>query len=129
MPLPPRSYIGTTGGVEAMASFQQKFFPDVYARSEAPPSGESDPYCVYNDVYLQLFSSSLFLAGMFITLPASYVCRRYGRKPVMQAAGVFFLAGSILNALAPALWALVVCRILFGFGIGCGNQVGPPVPL
>jgi hypothetical protein len=33
-----------TGGVTAMASFQEKFFPDVYARTEAGVT-DNNPYC------------------------------------------------------------------------------------
>jgi hypothetical protein len=38
----PAADIGIVGGVEAMASFQQQFFPDIYAKTT---SGVSDDPC------------------------------------------------------------------------------------
>lgn len=35
--------IGVTGGVTSMPEFQQKFFPDVYAATQAP-ADSSNPY-------------------------------------------------------------------------------------
>lgn len=107
-----------------MASFQKKFFPDVYERTESGASSDS-LYCVYSDHLLALFTSSLFLAGMFISLPASYVTRKYGRKITMIFAGACFLLGSALNSAAQNLAYLIVGRIFLGFGIGSANVVVP----
>ena len=117
--------IGVTGGVESMASFQQKFFPDVYARTESESTDTNSAYCTYADHMLQLFTSSLFLAGMFMSLPASYVTRVYGRKITMIFAGACFLLGSALNAAAQNLSYLIAGRIFLGFGIGAANVVVP----
>ena len=105
--------LGVTGGVESMASFQQKFFPEVYARTESG-GGDDSRYCIYNDHILQLFTSVLFLAGLLVSLPASYVTRRYGRKVTMICAGAFFLVGAGLNAGAQDLGMLIVGRIFLG---------------
>ena len=116
--------IGVTGGVESMASFQQKFFPEVYARTELGAQN-TNPYCTYNDWQLQLFTSSLFLAGLVISFPASYITRKYGRKVTMVFAGINFLAGASINAGAQDLAMLIIGRILLGFGIGSANAVVP----
>jgi hypothetical protein len=62
----------------AMASFQEKFFPSVYEHNQNYE--DTDPYCKFNDQMLQLFTSSLFLAGMFcplIMFPVSWSVRVY----------------------------------------------------
>ncbi|KAL4422990.1 hypothetical protein ABPG77_005470 [Micractinium sp. CCAP 211/92] len=112
--------IGITGGVESMAPFNEKFFPEVAA---APPS--TDPYCKYNDQKLQVFTSILFLAGMFSSFFAGYVTRHFGRKMTMTIGGLWFLAGAGLNAGARHLWMLIIGRLFLGFGVGFANQVVP----
>ncbi|KAI7837475.1 hypothetical protein COHA_008733, partial [Chlorella ohadii] len=101
--------IGVTGGVVSMPSFTQKFFPDVYERSQNP-APESSPYCVYDDQLLQLFTSSLFLAGMFMSVFAAALTRKLGRKGCMFFASMCFLLGTGLNAGAHNLAMLVVGR-------------------
>lgn len=81
--------------------------------------------CRYNSHTLQLFTSSLFLAGLVISLPAAYATRKFGRKFTMICAAAFFLIGSALNAAAQNLAMLIVGRIMLGFGIGSANAVVP----
>ncbi|GAB4821174.1 hypothetical protein N2152v2_008220 [Parachlorella kessleri] len=116
--------IGVTGGVTSMPEFLQKFFPSIYDRTQQP-SDSKDPYCTYDDQKLQLFTSSFFLAGMFVSFFAGSVVRRWGRKPTMLIASVLFLAGAGLNAGAQDLAMLVIGRVLLGFGVGCGNNAVP----
>ena len=53
--------IGVTGGVTSMESFLDFFFPFLNA---AQHSASTSPYCHFDSQMLQLFTSSLFLAGM-----------------------------------------------------------------
>jgi DHA1 family bicyclomycin/chloramphenicol resistance-like MFS transporter len=48
---------------------------------------------------------------------------RFGRKPVMEAGLLFYIAGSLLAITATALWALYVSRMLQGLGAACGVVV------
>lgn len=89
--------------------------------SDAPP----DPWCTYNDQALQLFTSSLFLAGLFSSFFAGWLTRTHGRKATMVAAALCFLVGAGLNAGAVNLGMLIAGRICLGLGIGCANQVVP----
>lgn len=116
--------IGITGGVESMPSFQQQFFPDVYARTTSN-STDTNPYCTYEDHSLALFTSSLFLAGLVASLFASSITRKFGRKVTMAVASLSFLLGAGLNAGAQNLGYLIAGRIFLGIGIGNGNQVVP----
>eukprot|EP00887_Chlorella_sp_A99_P000118 scaffold16.g118.t1 len=116
--------LGVTGGVESMDSFLSQFFPSIYEEKQADSNNYS-PYCVFNDNMLSLFTSSLFIAGLFASLVASQVTRWYGRKWSMLIGGLWFLAGGILNAAAQDLAMLIVGRIFLGFGIGFANSSVP----
>ena len=77
----------------------------------------------YNDQGLQLFTSSLFLAGLFASFGAGYITRKFGRKATMMLACSCFLVGAGLNAGAQDLAMLIVGRIFLGCGIGNASQV------
>ncbi|KAJ7959861.1 Sugar transport protein [Quillaja saponaria] len=114
--------IGITGGVTSMADFLKKFFPGVYQRTQEEVNST---YCKYDSHGIQLFTSSLYLAGLTATFFASYTTRRLGRRLTMLIAGVFFIAGTVFNAAAQDLAILIFGRILLGCGIGFANQVVP----
>lgn len=109
------------GGVTSMDHFLKKFFPSVYRKTKEPDLNSN--YCKYDNQGLQLFTSSLYLAGLTATFFASYTTRRLGRRLTMLIAGVFFIAGVILNAAAMNLAMLIIGRILLGCGVGFANQV------
>ncbi|CAL1402248.1 unnamed protein product [Linum trigynum] len=114
--------VGISGGVTAMDSFLKPFFPHVYIKKH---TARSNNYCKYNDHYLQLFTSSLYLAAIVASFVASLVCKRLGRRPAMQIASVFFFTGAAINAAALNLPMLIIGRLLLGAGVGFGNQTVP----
>jgi len=107
-----------------MDDFLQKFFPHVYYKKYSGSLHESH-YCKYDDQGLQLFTSSLYLAGLVASYFASFTTRVFGRTVSMLIAGISFLVGSIINAAAANLAMLIVGRILLGFGVGFANQSVP----
>ncbi|GLU08855.1 hypothetical protein SLE2022_257390 [Rubroshorea leprosula] len=115
--------IGVSGGVTSMPDFLEIFFPVVYNRTQEP--GINANYCKYDNQGLQLFTSSLYLAGLTATLFASYTTRKLGRRLTMLIAGIFFIIGVVLNAAAQNLAMLIMGRILLGCGIGFANQGVP----
>ncbi|CAM9001735.1 unnamed protein product [Rhodiola kirilowii] len=114
--------IGISGGVTAMDDFLIKFFPHVYERKL---HAREDNYCKFNDQFLQLFTSSLYLAALVASFLASKACSALGRKPTILIASIFFIAGAILSAAAERLWMLILARILLGVGVGFGNEAVP----
>lgn len=112
------------GGVTSMAPFLKKFFPAVYRRTVLEEGNDSN-YCQYDNQGLQLFTSSLYLAGLTATFFASYTTRVLGRKKTMLIAGCFFIVGTVFNAAAQNLAMLIVGRLLLGCGVGFANQVPP----
>ncbi|GAB4823413.1 hypothetical protein N2152v2_010459 [Parachlorella kessleri] len=115
--------LGVTGGVESFPEFQQKFFPEVYEANQA--ATDNDPYCKYDSQKLQIFTSSLFLAGLVMSIFAGHITRAFGRKKTMVFAGICFLIGAGLNAGAVHIAMLVIGRLMLGFGVGSANQVVP----
>ncbi|OAY55790.1 sugar transport protein 8 [Manihot esculenta] len=114
--------IGISGGVTAMDDFLKKFFPSVYERKQ---HAIEDNYCKYDNQYLQLFTSSLYLAALLSSFVASSVCEKFGRKPTIFVASLFFLAGAGLSSGAQYLWMLIIGRVLLGCGVGFGNEAVP----
>lgn len=115
--------VGVSGGVTSMGPFLKKFFPVVYRRTQA---GDLDSnYCKYDNQGLQMFTSSLYLAGLIATFFASYTTRRLGRRLTMLIAGIFFIIGVILNTAAVNIEMLIFGRILLGCGVGFANQAVP----
>ncbi|KAE9589021.1 hypothetical protein Lal_00000597 [Lupinus albus] len=115
--------IGISGGVTSMPSFLEKFFPETYKRTQV--HGIESNYCKYDNQYLQLFTSSLYLAALIAAMFASVVTRKLGRKQTMLIAGVFFIIGTVLNAVGNTLILLIVGRIILGCGVGFANQAVP----
>ncbi|GLJ17869.1 hypothetical protein SUGI_0312580 [Cryptomeria japonica] len=116
--------VGISGGVTSMNDFLKKFFPLVY-RKKNEIQDNNNPYCKYDNQGLQLFTSSLYLAGLIATFFASYTTRVWGRKPTMLIAGIFFVIGVVLNAAAQDLGMLIIGRIMLGCGVGFANQAVP----
>ncbi|GAB2295163.1 Sugar transport protein 8 [Dionaea muscipula] len=114
--------IGISGGVTGMDDFLLEFFPKVYARKLR---AHENNYCKFNDQYLQLFTSSLYLSALVSSFVASKVCSAKGRKPTILIASAFFLVGSAISALAQTLWMVIIGRVLMGVGVGFGNEAVP----
>ncbi|KAK1387782.1 Sugar transport protein 13 [Heracleum sosnowskyi] len=114
--------VGVSGGVTSMDDFLKKFFPVVYRKKKAEVDSN---YCKYDNQGLQLFTSSLYLAGLTATFFASYTTRRLGRRITMLIAGAFFIVGVVLNTAAQDLAMLIAGRILLGCGVGFANQAVP----
>ncbi|KAL8129928.1 hypothetical protein V2J09_019083 [Rumex salicifolius] len=114
--------IGISGGVTSMDDFLEKFFPSVYVRKH---EAKENNYCKYNNQYLQLFTSSLYLSAIVCCYAASYVCKSYGRKRTMMIASLLFLAGAGLSTAAMNMFMLILGRVLLGAGVGFGNQAVP----
>lgn len=114
--------LGISGGVTGMPSFLNKFFPHILAKINDDGSRVSN-YCKFNSQGLQVFTSSLYIAGLVATFAAGYISRRFGRLVTMRIAALSFVIGTILCATAPVLIMVIIGRLLLGCGIGFANQV------
>ncbi|KAF7146368.1 hypothetical protein RHSIM_Rhsim04G0205400 [Rhododendron simsii] len=114
--------IGISGGVSGMDDFLIKFFPHVYERKL---HAKENNYCKFDDQMLQLFTSSLYLAALVASFGASKACTVIGRKLTILVAAAFFMAGAVVSAAAQVKWVLIIGRVLFGIGVGFGNEAVP----
>jgi MFS transporter, SP family, galactose:H+ symporter len=75
---------------------------------------------------LQAFTISVVLIGCIGGSAISgAVADRIGRRATLFAAGVIFLIGAIVSALAPNETVLLFGRLVVGFGIGFSSVVAP----
>ncbi len=71
-----------------------------------------------------LLASSSFL-GMFAgAAVAGMLADRFGRKPVFQVSMIFWGVGSLMCGLADSVTALMLYRVLLGFGMGMEFPIG-----
>lgn len=71
-----------------------------------------------------LLASSSFL-GMFLgAASAGMLADRFGRKPVFQVSMIFWGVGSLMCGLADSVTALMLYRVLLGFGMGMEFPIG-----
>ncbi|KAJ8499214.1 hypothetical protein OPV22_009766 [Ensete ventricosum] len=115
--------IGISGGVTAMDSFLEKFFPAVYRKQNQETV--TNQYCKFESQTLTLFTSSLYLAALIASFFASSATRAFGRRNSMLGGGATFLAGAVINGFAKNIAMLIVGRILLGIGVGFANQSVP----
>ncbi len=72
------------------------------------------------------FTVSSALAGTVLgALVAGQPAEKYGRKKMLQAIGVLYLATSLATALTTSWEVFVLFRFLGGIGVGASSVVGP----
>ncbi|KAK9817756.1 hypothetical protein WJX72_001683 [[Myrmecia] bisecta] len=116
---------GVIGGVTALPNFQLKFYPSIYEAEQLQKIGANNAYCKYNSQTLQLMVSSLYLSAIVFGLLAAPFTRKYGRKPPLVVAGIFFVIGSAVMAGGVNVAMLIVGRVLLGVGVGLASLVMP----
>lgn len=92
-----------------------------YQPQQQPDAGSV--WCKYDSQLLQLFTSSLFLAGILGAAIGLHTTSSLGRVVTMRVAGVFFLLGATVTSTALTTPVLVLGRLLLGLGVGLANQV------
>ncbi|KAI4346961.1 hypothetical protein L6164_007819 [Bauhinia variegata] len=106
--------LGITGGVTSMGPF---LLPSLYNQMKGH-SGHYNAYCRFDNQFLTLFTSSLYLAAMVASLFGSSTTRILGRRLSMLLGGLFFLLGAVINGFAINILMLIIGRLLLGFAIG-----------
>ena len=75
---------------------------------------------------LQGLVTAIALAGAALgSLLAGSLSDRFGRRIVIFGAGMLFVAGALISALAPAFWVLLAGRLIVGLGIGIASTLTP----
>jgi sugar porter (SP) family MFS transporter len=75
---------------------------------------------------MESFTISVVLLGCILgSALAGTIADRFGRRPTLFTAGVVFLGGALISALAPSETVLLVGRFIVGIGIGFSSVVAP----
>ena len=72
----------------------------------------------------EVITSWVTLGALIAALVAGISADRFGRRPVLMAAGVLFIAGAIIQAVSPGVEVLAVGRLVTGFGVGFVTGTG-----
>lgn len=74
----------------------------------------------------EAFTISVVLLGCILgSALAGTLADRFGRRPTLFTAGVVFLVGALISALAPGETVLLIGRFIVGIGIGFSSVVAP----
>jgi len=69
--------------------------------------------------------ASLTLTATLAMMVAGPISDRVGRRPVLMAAAALFAVSAVYSALAPDFVALVIARMIGGFGVGAALIIAP----
>ena len=73
----------------------------------------------------EVVTSWVTLGALAGSLAGGYLADRYGRRRAVLVAGLLFMLGALLQALAPGVFLLVVGRLAVGFGVGVAAVAAP----
>ena len=102
-----------------MEPFLKKFFPEVYTKMNEDT--KISKYYKFDSQLLTSFTSSLYIAGLVVSLFASSIIRAFGRKPSILAGVAAFLVGLALGGAAMNVPMLIFGRIFLRIGIRFAN--------
>ena len=71
------------------------------------------------------FASSALMGAIIGALGSGTFSDRYGRKPVLLTAAMFFFISALASATAPTFKLLIVARLIGGFGVGMASVLSP----
>lgn len=78
-----------------------------------------------SSILVEVVTSWVTLGALGGSLLGGYLADHYGRKRAVLIAGLLFIAGALLQALAPHVFILVLGRLLVGFGVGVAAVAAP----
>ncbi|XP_050383606.1 sugar transport protein 10-like [Argentina anserina] len=109
-----------SGGVASRSFYLKKFAPELFLDDTNKP--HTSLYCRPGNQYLNLFTSSVYLAAFISSLLASSVTRYCGRNISMSLAGLVYFIGVCISTAALNFTMLVIGRMFIGVGIGFAIQ-------
>jgi len=119
--------LAITGGLGAMEGFVDRFFAQpVQQQNDDRDLTEAVTYC--QDANLSgigFYTSSLFLAGAFVSPLTYWFTHRMGRRASILMAGVSYLFGGVLQTAAVHVSMLYLGRVFTGVAVSFANQSVP----
>ena len=78
------------------------------------------------DVAQTSFTTSAVLVGSAVgALGVGPLADRFGRKILLTVAGLFFIVGSLLSAIAGGFGTMIIARIILGLAVGAASALTP----
>ncbi len=74
---------------------------------------------------LEIITSWVTLGALVGALIAGVTADRFGRRATVIAAGVLFIGGALVEAVAPGSAVLVIGRLIVGFAVGIASVAAP----
>ncbi|KAL6146916.1 hypothetical protein ACLB2K_057592 [Fragaria x ananassa] len=108
-----------SGGVASRSFYLKNFVPDLTMKGTTI---QGHIYCRPGNQYLDLFTSSVYIAASVASLLASSVTRHCGRNVSMSLAGFIYFFGICITAGGINFIMLVIGRMFVGVGIGFAIQ-------
>jgi len=71
------------------------------------------------------FGSSALVGAILGALVAGMLSDRFGRKPVLLAAAIFFFVSALGSTIPPSFMLLIPARLIGGLGIGMASVLAP----
>ena len=71
------------------------------------------------------FGSSALVGSILGALIAGALSDKYGRKPILIIAGVFFFISALGSTIPPTFFILIVARLIGGIGVGIASVLAP----
>lgn len=87
--------------------------------------GISETYGLVNAGDKQILTSSLLLGAMCAVPFTSYLCDKYGRKPMLMVIAVLFIVATVVCALETNPTVLTLGRFVLGLTIGASSGAAP----
>lgn len=78
-----------------------------------------------SSLLVEVVTSWVTLGALIGSLAGGYLADLYGRRRAVLIAGALFIAGALLQALAPDISLLVLGRLVVGFGVGVAAVAAP----
>lgn len=78
-----------------------------------------------SSILIEVVTSWVTLGALIGSLAGGWLADHYGRRRAVLIAGVLFIAGALLQALAPHVAVLVLGRLVVGFGVGVAAVAAP----
>lgn len=78
-----------------------------------------------SSILVEVVTSWVTLGALIGSLAGGYLADRYGRRRAVLIAGLLFILGALLQALAPDVSLLVIGRLVVGVGVGVAAVAAP----
>ena len=118
---PSRSYLALICTVASLGGLLFGFDTAVIAGTVEKVKAQYD----LSELWEGLFASSALIGCIVGAASAGTLGDRFGRKPILIFAALFFFVSALFSAIPPTFPVLIVARVIGGFGVGMASVMAP----